>query len=177
MTLVPNHLLLSIFLSLTVVTPWQKPMHKRMVFVVDVSGSMDSSFEQALKAVGTVLKQPVDEGEFCIYSFDTTWFRWPHKGYKKLPSAYNVRKAEKWLGSKRRGGSTQALGTLAQAIKEPQLRTIVLVTDGELYDDPSNVLEQIRGQEPILVFGVHLAPTKPKLKLLSAKGGYYRVQK
>ena len=63
--------------DLQLVVPAQARVTKRVLFVVDTSGSMrGGKFEAAADALVRILEQPVDEVEFGVLAFSNRPHRW-----------------------------------------------------------------------------------------------------
>ncbi|MEZ6185319.1 MAG: VWA domain-containing protein [Planctomycetota bacterium] len=123
---------------LTVVQP-EARLTRRIVFVVDTSGSMrGNKFGQACSAVLRVAQQPVDEVEIALIAFNHDTRRWPGvpeegipPGWAALPSLQATESAAAFLAQRGAGGDTQVITALRQALAEPRDElSIVLVTDG-----------------------------------------------
>ena len=123
---------------LTVVPP-EARLTRRILFVVDTSGSMrGDKFGQACSAVLKVAEQPVDEVEIAVLAFNHGTRRWtgvPEKGippgWAALPSLHATQAAAGFLAQGGAGGDTQVISALREALAEKRDElSIVLVTDG-----------------------------------------------
>lgn len=126
----------------------EHPISKRVLLVVDVSYSMRVHVRTVMRFVRTILKQPLDEAEFGVITFDHGFSRWPGipesdgprpvpYGWARLPSEEAVDLAEKWTRSTSRGGGTFPASAVALALGEARTGlSIVLVTDGEFVYGP-----------------------------------------
>lgn len=121
----------------------QLPMTRRMLFVVDRSGSMHGDhFHRALNAVSQLLETPTDDLEVGVIAFNDATIRWPGRpeperakpvppGWASLPSEEAVSAANRWLEELGAGGDTLIMPALRDALAEPRKElSVVLVTDG-----------------------------------------------
>lgn len=121
----------------------QLPMTRRMLFVVDRSGSMHGDhFHRALNAVTALLEHPTDDLEVGVIAFNDATLRWPGKpepdrakpvppGWASLPSEEAITSANRWLEELGAGGDTLIMPALRDALGEQRKElSIVLVTDG-----------------------------------------------
>ncbi len=167
---------------ITVVPPTER-MTRRIVIVVDRSGSMSTHFDKVLDAVREISQQPTDDMEVtCLaYSSDVR-----HYGkWVQLPSAEESEALLQWLRANRPSGDTFAAPALRSALRTPRKEiSIAFVTDGILNDMPT-VLEEIeKGQEwrrengyspaPIAVYGFGQEKTTLRQIAEQGKGGYFR---
>lgn len=156
-------------------------MTKRIVLIVDVSGSMtDARIEEALDAVWLVTTQPVDALEVACFAFSDTYQRWPgvpepckHKGKKhtkrclpwgwaRFPSVGARKKLMSWVkGSKLRGGGTEPGIVLRACMHIPGKFSVILISDGEFSQDPRVALRE--------GFGIRKRAKLPKV-MVSAYG-------
>ncbi|MGE0709093.1 MAG: hypothetical protein AB7N76_00365 [Planctomycetota bacterium] len=133
----------------TVLAP-RKGFHvtTRLLFVVDVSGSMEGEGEQAIAAVRRVLEGPTDELQAGVIAFADQPTRWggvpepcehPKEeahtrhcvlaGWASFPGRNKELLA--WLRSVKPSGGTDAAKALKVALADPTDRlTVVLVSDG-----------------------------------------------
>lgn len=180
-----------------VVAP-QARLTPRVLFVVDVSGSMKGpEFTRALTAVRSIAAQPVDQLEFAVLAFNDGVYRWeghpdadaPPK-WACAPSEDAVRAAEDWLSEQGAEGDTLVIPALAAALAEERdTLSVVLVTDGGFYRETQTaVLEALtsgqkarvdRGLDEavVVVYGVG-SRTRPVLEELGkvGKGGYWQEE-
>ncbi len=186
---------------MTRVVPAQVPLSKRVLFVVDVSGSMAGmKFDRASQAVLEIAGQPVDEMEIGLIAFDNHPSRWPGipeegvegrpgvpKGWAALPSQEAVDDASTWLRKINPTGGTRAIPAMEAALAEDRNQlSIVLVTDGQFYQETSaKILAAVKeaqkrrvdkglGRAVVLVYGV--GDTHSILEELGKRGhgGFYR---
>lgn len=196
-------LLLPVLLFLTglvtVVEP-QARLTKRIMFIVDVSGSMrGDKFGAACKAVVGAFEQPVDELEIAVLAFNDEPRRWPGipeegeggrripEGWAALPSREAVEKAERFLSETGADGDTLVIPALTRALAEERRElSLVLVTDGIFQRESADEVlaafeagqkareERELGRVVLLAYGV--GGEAPVLRSLGAagRGGYIR---
>lgn len=123
---------------------------QRVVFVIDVSGSMDLPhlIDGSMQAVNVFLGDDAEDLEFAIFTFTDGWSRWfgypapdlPH-GWARLPNARALKNARAFVAGARRSGDTCPAKALRAAYLEARPdTTIVMVTDGEFLPGPSEQL-------------------------------------
>ncbi len=190
--------------SIVEVVPAKARMTKRVLFVVDVSGSMAGlKFDKASQAVIEIAGQPVDEMEIGLIAFDNAPSRWPGipekaqegvpavpKGWAALPSKEAVDSASGWLRKINPTGGTRLIPALKSALAEDRDKlSLVIVTDGQFYQETSTkiyaALEEGQkareakglGRAVVLIYGV--GESNSTLKKLGelGQGGFYRKQK
>ena len=181
----------------TVVSPTTR-LTKRIVFLVDVSGSMAGlKFDRACGAVLEIAGQPVDEMEIAVFAFDNTPTRWPGipeakdlekgikgipKGWAALPSQEAINTSSHWLGGISPDGGTLVIPPLLAALAEERKElSIVLITDGQFYQERTDsILAAVEkaqkarvakglGRAVILAYGV--AGESIALQKLAEAGG------
>jgi hypothetical protein len=137
----------------TVVTP-EAPVTKRILFVVDVSGSMgdNSKIIDAIACVNTATQQPVDDMEIAVMAFSDGVSRWQWTeeaveghpiapNWARMPSEKVSEASQFWLRSLGASGNTYATYALNLALHEPVKElTIVVLSDGIFCDAPGSVL-------------------------------------
>jgi len=167
---------------------------KRVMLVIDVSGSMKSEnrIGRAMQVVKHVMGQPVDDLEVAVVTFSSKWERWegvrepkadppvPY-GWARLPSATALSLAQAFVATRDSSG-TAPNEALKAAIKEARDEvSIVFITDGD-FDGPSCVeafrdgqkarKDAGRGAAPVLVYGVGTgAPKCDHLATIGKEGG------
>lgn len=185
--------------GLVMVVEPQARLTKRVLFVVDVSGSMrGDKLGAACAAVLSALQQPVDEMEIAVIAFNDQPRRWPGipeeaegrsipKGWAGLPSQEAVQAAEKFLGELGAGGDTQVIPALREGLAEPRAElSLVLVSDGIFQREaPDDVLaaleagqkerdERELGRAVLMVYGVGSESGVLRRLGESGRGGYLR---
>ncbi len=184
--------------TLNEVVPAQSRLTPRVLFVVDVSGSMKGpEFTRALGAVRTIAGQPVDQLEFGVIAFNDGVHRWSGiagddlpPGWAVAPSQDAVQQAEDWLGNLGAQGDTLVVPAIASALAEQRDKlSVVLVTDGGFYRETQNaVVTALRtgqkaradkglGEAVVLVYGVG-SRVRPVLEAVGkeGQGGYWQEE-
>lgn len=107
---------------------------KKIVVVVDGSGSMWSHFDEAVRVATGLASQASDEYEINVVLFGDTAMTWPF-GWVKMPDLENSRKVMVWLSTWKDTpwATTRADLGMATAYKlgPPEEVSVILVTDGE----------------------------------------------
>lgn len=176
------------------------PITRRVLFVVDRSGSMHGDhFSRALAAVRDMIEHPTDDLEVALIAFNDAAIRWPGKpeegrrnvpaGWAALPSDTAVGEAEAWLEALGAGGDTLVIPALRAAMGERrQELSVVLVSDGlfgrERTDDILGVITNAQaereaaglGRAVVAVYG--LGPSQKVLCRIGemGHGGYIREE-
>jgi Mg-chelatase subunit ChlD len=119
----------------------------RVLFVVDVSGSMQGQLQEAVENVLLIVQTPTDDLQVGLITFNHQAIRWKGKetpckhagkhsakcvrpGWARVPDHY--RAFLSYLTAFSAGGMTVPAHALAWALADPEeLLTIVLVTDGD----------------------------------------------
>ena len=181
----------------------EKPFTKRVLFVLDCSGSMDErdKIAQAVDAFISISGQAVDEMEIGIIGFGSHSYRWEGvpeegehpipKGWAAMPSQEAVQKAQQWLVGIRVGSNVKFSTILSPALmaalnEERDQVTVVLITDGHIMDSldkpaiVSNVENAIRHRaenSPIVLSVIAVGGGNEFLRNLArvGQGGYFRV--
>jgi len=132
---------------------------KRMLFVLDTSGSMaKGKLDQAREALYASLQQLGGEDTFNVVEFDGE-----HSLMQPEPVAASteaLQQAASWLQKQRPGGSTKLLPALLAAFEQPldQERhgMIVVLTDGNVQDgrQVDELLQQKLGQARLFFVGI-----------------------
>jgi len=131
-------------ITLVEMVPAETPLTPRVLFVVDVSGSMEGhELGRAVAAVRQIAGQPVDELEFGVLAFAddvTRWAGWEDDdappGWALAPNADAVEAASRWLADLGADGHTRVIPALEAglAVARPGL-SLVLVSDGAFYQE------------------------------------------
>ena len=113
---------------------------KRVMFIIDVSGSMtnDNRIPVAIRKMQEITNQPIDDYEFAVIVFSDNIERWEGlpdedtpKGWAKLPSVEAISNAQKFVSCGRDHDGTDFAPPLIAALSEPRKDlTLVLITDG-----------------------------------------------
>lgn len=109
------------------------------VFVIDVSSSMlgDSKLPRVLNALNRAIDQLDEDQQFCVILFDNSFYVEPSVNGLIKASKRNKLLIQNWLINPPRGGGTDPMAAMPQAIGLGPER-IVLLSDGEF--DPTNVM-------------------------------------
>jgi hypothetical protein len=167
---------------------------KRVILVIDVSGSMKSEnrIGRAIQVVKHVMGQPVDDLEVAVVTFSSKWERWPGipepeadppvpYGWARLPSAKALENAQHWVATRDSGG-TEPDDALRTAIKESRDDvSVVFITDGDFSGDSCVAAfregqqarkDSGRAEAPVLVYGVGSgAENQEHLATIGKEGG------
>lgn len=170
------------------------PLTRRLMFVVDRSGSMHGDhFDRALRAVREMFEHPTDDLEVAVLAFNDGTTRWPGRpelerrrpvppGWASLPSEESVAAANRWLADLGAGGDTLIIPALSVALSEPRDElSVVLVTDGlfgrERTDDIMGLIaakqeeRERRGLGRAVIACYGLGPTQRILARVAEVGG------
>jgi len=183
-----------------VVTP-ERRLTKRVLFVVDASGSMQGDkFARACRGVLQIAEQPIDEVEVGVLAFNDETARWPGlpedhparpvpDGWAALPSAEAVASASAFLAERGAYGDTLVIPALRQALAETRDElSVVVVTDGvfqrERSDDVLAALAEAQqareerglGRAVVLVYGVGREQEVLRELGAAGQGGYFREE-
>jgi HEAT repeat protein len=167
---------------------------RRVVFVVDVSGSMEEkaqSGETRMELARKELLETLDGLDpatfFNVIAFSAEVWAWRErvggldtaagKGQKSL-----IEQAKDFTKKLRAGGGTNIYGALEQAFQDPEVDTIYLMTDGEpsVGDviDPTAIREEVQrwnDRRGVVIHTIAFGGTYPILEWLAEdNGGTYR---
>lgn len=144
---------------LQAMVPPQARLSKRIVMVVDTSGSMEDEIAPVIHSIIKIAGQPVDEMEIALVAFRgdhdwkhrctswdkkychavaCSWRRWkgvPEKGiprgWARLPSVTAVGVAAGWIRRIGADGSTDPTQAMYRVLMEPRGQlSVVLISDG-----------------------------------------------
>lgn len=176
---------------------------KRVVFVVDVSGSMEARFttnrgeslnrlQFVQRELQFVLKEQLPPGaKFNLVTFSTDVRAW--KPGLVAGNAQTIQDAVQYVGGLRQGGGTNIHGALEKALADTEADTIYFLTDGMPTDGRkkanADILQDVaawRAQRGVAVntiaflMGSFSGDNKPKSRelmhqLAKATGGVYRA--
>lgn len=163
-----------LFFSLVCVVPPSTPSAKRLVLVVDCSGSMgDDCWNAAISNVRTVTQQPTDDMELVVYAFASRIARYPDSGVVRLPDAKALEQLDTWLHQVALGTETHVDDAMRLALREQGPRTVMLVTDGAFFGQHGDAaLLEVVGKEPVVCIGVG-AKQRDVLTRIGKNGGGY----
>lgn len=173
-------------------------MSEYILFVIDISGSMDSAnrFEKALQIAHDLMEVSTDLYYIGVIVFNDNHERWegiPDEenrvppGWAAMPNGDNSKAAREWVRSRGTSRSTNPATAFHAALAEPQPElTVVLITDGE-FNHGINARDlfaegqanRVRNEQPeagFIIFGVgEKSAQEQKLLDLAehATGGFY----
>jgi Mg-chelatase subunit ChlD len=179
---------------------------KRILFIVDVSGSMytDKKIRDGLAFVKQICEQPIDEFEMAIVAFGDRASRWEGypcdkndpkpcpKGWAKMPNKEAAEAAQKWLSKHPVNQGTNGIPALEEAFKEEQSDvSVVFVTDGDFNEHGQDIITTIEQKQKIrdtsgkgkfvfFVFGVDATGARREVLIQIARdssGGYWEKSK
>tara|TARA_R110002072_G_scaffold10569_3_gene49111 strand:- start:15853 stop:17673 length:1821 start_codon:yes stop_codon:yes gene_type:complete len=161
----------------------------RVCFVLDTSGSMtaltgETSITTRLDAVKAELTRSLDyipDGA----RFNMIFFASDQDSFKKdlVEMDARVRRdAKRWVARKDAGGGTAIYNAIMLALRDPDVDTIVVLSDGlpsgGTTDDPLEIIEHVRDATELSEVVVHAvsfnAPGRLLEQLTQATGGMYR---
>ena len=186
--------------TLVEVVPPEVPLSNRVLFLVDVSGSMSGfKFDRACSAVLEISSQPTDDMQFALLAFDDVTRRWPGFkdeegseelpwGWATLPSEEALERSTRWLSTQTPQGGTRLIQALKSAMAEDRERlSIVLVSDGMFYQETTQeILDAVErcqqereargaGRAVLLVYGVSGGGSHVLEQLgKHGRGGFFR---
>lgn len=145
------------------------PTQKRLVFIVDTSGSMDRyKVASAIQAVMDICNAPVDDFQVSAISFGTGCRRWegtedidPNTGkdftppgWSAMPSVPNLEALNSWLWSAVDNGGTAVRPAFEEAFKlgaDLEDVSFVLISDCILNDGPLTKVAVGANERPGLI--------------------------
>ncbi|MCB9759086.1 MAG: VWA domain-containing protein [Alphaproteobacteria bacterium] len=147
-----------------------------VVFVIDVSGSMDGrKMEAARLALTTALRGLVEGDRFRLIAFNTRHHTFAPE-FTDF-SQRNLERAEGWVRALRPGGGTEMLAPIQAALdgETPpgRIRTVLFITDGQAHNDGplvAAVANRRRGAR-FFTLGIDTAVNAALLKRLARVGG------
>jgi len=150
-----------------------------IVFVLDVSGSMDSKIATLTSAVGQSIQQLTAQDRFRIIAFDST--AWDVSGGFQAVTADNVAAAKSKLAELRAQNSTNLYDGMSLAlstIDSDRVTEVLLVTDGVTNTgvvEPTSFVSLLK-QSDVRTFGFLLGNSAnwPLMDLIAdVSGGFY----
>ncbi|NTX09696.1 VWA domain-containing protein [Myxococcus sp. CA056] len=107
------------------------PPKQEVIFLVDVSGSMDGdSLPQAQAALRLCLRHLREGDRFNVIAFESSFH-----SFQPLPVPFTQRmleEADRWVAALRAGGGTELLGPMQTAARTAPDGVLVLLTDGQV---------------------------------------------
>lgn len=153
------------------------PIARDAVFVIDVSGSMaGSKLEAAKLALSTALHGLAPGDRFALLAFESALH--PFEDGRLLPYANDtVARADAWIRTLAALGGTEMLAAVRRALgdetTEGRLRTVLLITDGEVWND-AELLAAVahrRGGARLFALGIDTVSTSLLPRLAHVGGG------
>ena len=148
---------------------------KEVIFVVDVSGSMQgTSIKQAKNSLHYSIERLNNDDSFNIIAYSDHFF-----SMKKFPiemNESNIDSAKEFINSLHAGGGTRAMGPLKEAMlmntDTNKLKMIIFITDGDLgYEkDVFNLVNKYISNSRLFCVGIGSAPNGHLLEKVSEKG-------
>lgn len=156
-------------------------MSDRVVFCVDISGSMSAEVEgdetrldQAKKELSRVLSALGDEARVNLLFFDDRIEPWSRR---LTPIKSNLKRALATISALEPRGTTNIFDTLDGAFQHSDVDTVYLLSDGDPTDgrivEPGAILREIRRMNrlrQIIIHTISFGPS-PFLKELAAQNG------
>lgn len=171
-----NNLLLLAAVVLTTVVPQEKRLTNRMVFLVDVSGSMSGNdYKEAVTLIDGIVSQQTDDFKIKVIAFNGGYQEWQKK-WEPFPSANGRKKLLKWLKGLKITGVTDPTPALKKALTyKEKNKSLVLVSDGFFHHA---AFEKVWKKKKLTLatLGVGIrAKTNTTMKHLGkiGKGGYF----
>jgi Ca-activated chloride channel homolog len=126
-----------------------------VVFLIDVSGSMDgSSIDEARAALRLGLRHLREGDRFNVLAFNESIH--PFSSAPAVYSQSSLERADAWVTALRANGGTELLAPLVEAVTQVPDGVVVLLTDGQVGNEQeilARVLE-IRKSTRIFCFGI-----------------------
>lgn len=139
------------------------PMPRDMIFIIDVSGSMEGpSIEQARLGLQSAVDSLRPEDRFNIIAFASD-FSMLFPGSVR-PDSFNVAKAERWIRGLTAGGGTEMAAPLAAALGSSDvsgyLKQILFITDGAVGNESAlfKLVQMHLGDARLFTVGIGSAP-------------------
>lgn len=130
-----------------IVEPEQGQVSKNIVFVLDISGSMQpEELSRGISTMMTLLEQPIDEMNVAVIAFSDGTYVWPGPKQKgplveqsKLPSNWlempnkdGLNELHAWVKQLKAGGGTNMHGAIREAVcQNVSPLTIIVISDGQ----------------------------------------------
>lgn len=168
---------------------------KRVLFVLDVSGSMEMPFsapgadapglsrmQVAKREIAEALASLDADTRFNLISFSNGVDHWAHDGIQSAaPQA--IEQVNEYVDRLGVGGGTNLYGALREAFGDPEVDTIVLLSDGQPeggeIDDPGLIRAEVAGWNEFRHLTIHTVAVGERLEILewlAADSGGLHVQ-
>ncbi|KAL5018508.1 hypothetical protein ScPMuIL_004230 [Solemya velum] len=118
-------------------------VHKRCVFLIDTSGSMEPYMQDLKKELASLIWDQLYKGciQFNIIKFSGECEKW--RGSIVRPLEENCHDAVKWTSEFVARGNTCTLEALKLAFRDPNIDAVYLLTDGKPDTSTAKVLREI----------------------------------
>jgi Ca-activated chloride channel family protein len=133
----------------------RRPPPKDIVFLIDISGSMDgASITEARAALRLCLRHLREGDRFNVIAFDDQC-----ELFAKQPVPFTqktLENADRWVSALQTRGGTEILQPLLEGVKQAPEGVVVLLTDGQVGNE-AEIVEQVlaaRSQSRIYSFGI-----------------------
>ncbi|CAH1794480.1 unnamed protein product [Owenia fusiformis] len=158
--------------------------HKRMILLIDISGSMDQHLEELKRELASLIWDQLYKGNTCfnLIAFSRTCTKW--QATMVPANEENCHDAIRWISELRCVGNTCTLEALDMAFGDPSgVDSIYLLTDGKPDTSTSLVLKEVARHNidrhiPVntISFNCDDSTANSFLKLLAAEtsGRYHR---
>lgn len=129
------------------VEPEQGQVCKNILFILDISGSMQpEELSRGISTMMMLLEQPIDEMNVAVIAFSDTNYVWPGPSQKgplaeqsklpsnwlEMPSKEGLAELHDWVKKLKSGGSTNMHGAVREAVcQNVSPLTIIVITDGQ----------------------------------------------
>ncbi len=168
------------FIYLMVMPPAEKigvgyHIPREVIFVVDVSGSMDgSSINQAKEALHNAVSRLLPEDRFNIITFNSTLDKLFH--YPMPGTAEPLRKALQYIDGLAAGGGTEIEPALLEALNgatdRNRIRQVIFLTDGCVGNEAQlfRTVRERLGDSRIFMVGIGSAPNSYLMRNIAERG-------
>ncbi len=154
------------------------PLPRDAVFVIDVSGSMSGpKIEAARRALLAALHGLVAGDRVSLYAFNDRLWPWLPPGELEPYNHETLRRADEFVHRLDASGGTEMLPAIEAALRGEtppgRLRTVLLITDAEVWNDDELAAAVARRAPNVRLFtlGIDTAPNAALLQRLARLGG------
>ena len=130
------------------VVPSTSPLSKKVIFIVDISGSMgqDDNLSRAFRFFTTTANAPVDAFDMQVFAMGSSCYHFS-KDWVKMPDEEEVKKCLAWLKTFDGRQSTNAVDCFKEAlrVKEKSI-SIVIISDG-LFDNIESTAKTVLDEQ------------------------------
>ncbi|XP_055877562.1 von Willebrand factor A domain-containing protein 3A-like [Biomphalaria glabrata] len=160
-------------------------VHKRVVLLIDTSGSMEPKMEELKKELASLVWDQFHKQQihFNLISFSGSCCVW--RDAIQSPTESNCHDAIRWVSFLKSNGNTCTLEALQLAFRDPDIDAIYLLTDGKPDTSTSLVLREVAKMNEkrsisvnTISFNCTCSTANNFLRLLASETGgrYHRVQ-